>query len=301
MMRVNRSIQGFTMIELLVAVVIMSVVTSSALMVFMTQHKTYMGQERVLAVQQDARLVMDIMLADVRMAGFLVPPATAISGRDGGTGGADALCVSDPSIFAEAQITGATAAFQGARLSASMDNGDTQATLVTASMDIDGDGDADFANGAGIIIADGNDTHCARITNVNANVITFTPATPGGFDVSTGTGRVAPAVVYELGGTTLRRNSVLLSTQVENVQVEYAIDSNGNGQIEGGEFPLDTIVGESPARVRGIRLHVIARSPLEDEDYRGNGLPAAANHTGGAADGFKRRRFTSNAVLRNLL
>ena len=293
--------QGFTMIELLVSMAIMAVITVSVLMVFTTQHKTYVGQERVLEVQQDARLVAEMVLADVRTAGLLMPPITGIAGRDGGTGGPDVLCLSDPSVLNEANILAALAPFDGANLFALVDDADTTVQLVPSTMDVDGDGDDDFAANAGIILSDGVDTHCARITDVTGNVVTFVPATPAGFLVTTAQGRAAPAVIYELTGTGLLRNSILLSAQVENVQVEYAIDADDDGVIDNTEFPIHDMTASDPSLIRGLRLSVITRTPNEDPEFRGSGMPAAGNHDPGAADGFLRRRFTASVAARNLL
>jgi prepilin-type N-terminal cleavage/methylation domain-containing protein len=271
--------QGFTMIELLVAVAIMAVVTASVLSVFATQHKTYVGQERVLEVQQDARLVAEMVLADVRAAGLLMPPITGIAGRDGGTSGPDVLCVSDPSVLNETEILAALAPFDGANLFALVDDDDTTVELVASTMDVDADGDDDFAVNAGIILSDGGDTHCARVTDVTGNVVTFVPATPAGF----------------------LRNTILLSAQVENVQVEYAIDADDDGAIGNTEFPIHDMTASDPSLIRGLRLSVITRTPSEDPEFRGSGMPAAGNHDPGSADGFVRRRFTANVAARNLL
>jgi prepilin-type N-terminal cleavage/methylation domain-containing protein len=293
--------QGFTMIELLVAVAIMAVVTASVLSVFATQHKTYVGQERVLEVQQDARLVAEMVLADVRAAGLLMPPFTAIAGRDGGTSGPDVLCVSDPSVLNETEILAALAPFDGANLFALVDDDDTTVELVASTMDVDADGDDDFAVNAGIILSDGGDTHCARVTDVTGNVVTFVPATPAGFLVGTASGRAAPAVIYELTGPGFLRNTILLSAQVENVQVEYAIDADDDGAIGNTEFPIHDMTASDPSLIRGLRLSVITRTPSEDPEFRGSGMPAAGNHDPGSADGFVRRRFTANVAARNLL
>ena len=172
------------------------------------------------------------------------------------------------------------------------------------SLDIDGSGDDDFAAGAGIVVSDGSDTHCARITAVNiagaVATISITPKTPGGFSVGTLAGRAVPAVVYQLTGTTLRRNSVLLSDQIENLQGEYAIDLDGDGTIGAGEFPVHDMTASDPSLIRGLRLTVIGRTPSEDPDFRSSGMPAIGNHNAGGADGFVRRRFSANATARNL-
>ena len=302
MMHEQRYSQGFTMAELLVAVVILAVVTTGAMLMFTTQHKAYIGQERILEVQQDARLVTEMILADVRLGGFLVPQNTGIGGIDGGANAPDVLCTSDPSVIDEAEIDQANGRFPGASLQATLGAAAVTVSLVVASMDIDNSGDSDFAVGSGILVSDGADTHCARITAINAatGTVTFTPQTPGGFSAGTGPTRAVPAVIYELNGTTLRRNSVLLSQQIENVQVEYAIDLDDNGTIDAGEFPVHDMTASDPDLIRGLRVSVIARTPSEDPDFRSSGMPAAGNHDPGTPDGFLRRRFSTNVIARNL-
>jgi hypothetical protein len=130
--------------------------------------------------------------------------------------------------------------------------------------------------------------------------VTFTPKTPGGFSAGTGATRAVPAVIYELNGTTLRRNSVLLSQQIENFQAEYAIDLDDNGTIDPGEFPVHDMTASDPDLIRGLRISVIGRTPSENPDFRSSGMPVAGNHDPGAPDGFKRRRFSANVIARNL-
>ena len=302
MMLEQRYSQGFTLAELLVAVVILAVVTTGAMLMFTTQHKTYIGQERILEVQQDARLVTEMILADVRLGGFLVPKNTGIAGIDGGASAPDVICTSDPSVIDEVEIDQANARFPGASLQTTLGDGKLTVSLVVASMDIDDRNGPDFAEGSGIVISDGEDTHCARITAINAGTgaVTFTPKTPGGFSAGTGATRAVPAVIYELNGTTLRRNSVLLSQQIENLQAEYAIDLNDNGTIDDGEFPVDDMTASDPDLIRGLRISVIARTPSQDPDFRSSGMPVAGNHDAGGPDGFKRRRFSANVIARNL-
>jgi prepilin-type N-terminal cleavage/methylation domain-containing protein len=300
MMRERRRDQGFTMAELLVAMVVLAIVTTGAMLVFTAQHQTYIGQERVLEAQQDARLVTEMMLADIRLGGFLVPTNTGIGGIDGGNSAPDVICTSDPSVIDEAEIDQSNGRFPGARLQSTLGADAEVVTLNVASMDIDNSGDSDFAVGSGILISDGADTHCARVTVINAGAVTFTPRTPAGFSVGTGATRAVPAVIYELNGTTLRRNSALLSQRIENLQIEYAIDLDDNGTIDGGEFPVDDMTASDPDLIRGARVSVIARTASEDPDFRSGGMPAAGNHDAGAPDGFMRRRFSANVIARNL-
>jgi type IV pilus assembly protein PilW len=62
--------RGVTLIELLVALAIAAVTLAGIYRVFIFQTKTYALQDQVVEVQQSVRGAMDIILRDLRMAGF---------------------------------------------------------------------------------------------------------------------------------------------------------------------------------------------------------------------------------------
>lgn len=68
MKRLNR--KGVTLIELLIALVICGMVAGGIYQVFIAQSKAYTVQEQVTEVQQSVRSAMEILLRDLRMAGF---------------------------------------------------------------------------------------------------------------------------------------------------------------------------------------------------------------------------------------
>lgn len=61
---------GITLIELLVALVIFSLVIAGTYRLFMAQSRAYTVQERVVDTQQSIRSAMEILLRDLRMTGF---------------------------------------------------------------------------------------------------------------------------------------------------------------------------------------------------------------------------------------
>jgi len=62
--------KGVTLIELLVALVICGIVIGAIYRLFIIQTKAYTVQDQVVEVQQTVRSAMEILLRDLRMAGF---------------------------------------------------------------------------------------------------------------------------------------------------------------------------------------------------------------------------------------
>lgn len=295
---------GFTLVELVIAMFVMAVVMVQMLALFSSQQKTFVNHEDTVEAQEDSRLATAFMLSDLRMAGYMVPKFVGIASRDGNTTGSDVVCISDNTIINDAMLPTATGHFDRASVTASVSAEVTKVTVVTGELDIDEDGDGDFNVDRGIIIGDGASSHCARITAIDTGTgeITFVPKTPVGFSALLPDVRVVPARIYWMNGGTLQRDNLILSTLVEDIQIEFGVDSNNNGLIEAGagEFPVHDLDGLDPSLVRSVRLTLITRTPLEDEDFAGVGRPAAANRTAGAADGFRRRSFVATAFPKNL-
>ena len=302
-------IEGFTLIELMMALALTAIIASQLFLVLKVQHQSYSSNERALDVQEDARLVVDLLSSDVRMAGFMVPERVAIASGDGGTAAADRLCVSDPEAINTAVppdiLRNRSEPFPRAELTL-VSSG--SANLSLAHLDIDGDGTDDFVVQAGIIISDSARSHCARITGITGNNVQFTPPlTPTGWLLSSA--RAAPAIVYEVAGlgcaAGLTRNCQLLSTEVEDLQVEFGVDdflTDGIIDRATPEFPVHDLNAGSrdPALVRSVRLTVVTRTP-QDIEYTGPGYPGAGNRVAGVSDGSRRRSFTSIILPRNLL
>ena len=58
--------QGFTLVELLVAIAIFGLVITSIYSAFNTQHNTYQAQKQITAIQQNIRATMYVMEREIR-------------------------------------------------------------------------------------------------------------------------------------------------------------------------------------------------------------------------------------------
>ena len=61
---------GFTLMELLIAMAMSSIVLSAVISTFVVQRKTYAVQEQITEMVQTARAAMDMMGHEIRMAGY---------------------------------------------------------------------------------------------------------------------------------------------------------------------------------------------------------------------------------------
>ena len=68
--RTLRGQDGFTLVELMVAMSIFLLVLVAVLQVFDPSHRAFQASERKLGVQQNARVAMDMMARQIRTAGY---------------------------------------------------------------------------------------------------------------------------------------------------------------------------------------------------------------------------------------
>jgi prepilin-type N-terminal cleavage/methylation domain-containing protein len=70
-LRLNQ--KGFTLIELMVALVLSFILVGAIYRTFTSQQKAYTIQDQIAETQQNARMAMNILLRDIRMAGYGMP------------------------------------------------------------------------------------------------------------------------------------------------------------------------------------------------------------------------------------
>jgi len=325
---------GFTLIELMITVGLIGLASMGMLSAFDGQKAVYNSNERLLETQEDARLVLDLIAFDARMAGFMVPPVAAISSTDGGINNADRLCLSDFSFFdlpdAANPIT--TLNNQGERFlisSTQQVQAVTGNTVTIQSLDIDGGsdnqtGENHFGNpGDGIIVSDGQSTFCGAISLIDTGTrqITLDPAhAPMPAFANPGSLRAVPAVLYEVvpspppapaGSFSLMRNGQLLSPTIEDLQVQYWADLSvppDNDTSDLNESNIDDLndplLGVDTTRIWRVRISVVSRSNQTDQTtgrrFASGQRPQIANRVAGVADAFSRRVYTSTVMPRNI-
>ena len=252
---------GFTLIELMLVVTMLSVVMYLTLDSLRSQKTTSIVTEQIVEVQNNVRAVSSLLEREIRMAGFMVPEVVSVCGIDQTTG-PDEIYLSEIEMIVPDDERAGTL---GARLSsiASWDVttavGDTVTALAldSTTTDLDDDGsffydndgngtpEADFRVGGGFILGDlanpARGTVCGTVGAASSTQITLTVLS-GQLTAHSASSDapeeivLVPAARYaiaDLATGRLERNGDLLVKDVDDFQISYFFD-DGDGVIENG-------------------------------------------------------------------
>ncbi|HKK52013.1 MAG TPA: prepilin-type N-terminal cleavage/methylation domain-containing protein [Myxococcota bacterium] len=337
MRRVVRSrAQGFTLLELIIAVVILGIVVSATLESMSRQQKTSVVTEEVVEVQQNVRAIGSLLEREIRMAGFMVPDSAGVCGLDR-TNGPDELFLSetDPIVPDDersgdlgARVTGGWAVGNATPWSVSF-------TLDPSTSDLDDDGswfydndgngspEADFRVGGGFILGDlanpDRGAACGTVATATATVLTGTMVSGDlvPFNAATHAPEeivIVPAAYYRVdpGSTTgrLERNGDLLANGIDDLQIAYFFDGNDDGTATAAELPgsgeTGAIVydpaGLDHSTLKEVRFSLVVRTRATDSLFDEGSFVALENRTppGGGNDGFRRRVLVGTVRPRNI-
>jgi len=253
---------GLTLIELLIALVLSSILIAALYQIFIRQQKTYTVQDQVADMQQNIRGAIDQMTREIRMAGY----------------GGNIL-----DIFGN--INGFTSIITPANNSITILLADQVGVLkqnATKGMN------QLKATNASIFNTDKKKYLCLNglnnylIQSVITDTITLTTSLTEDHLINEPV-YLVKAITYNLGlsggKTMLRRNENTgggaqpLAENMESLQFTY-VDENGN-------------VTANPLDIRTVRVAVTSKTNRSDPEYKGG-------------DGYRRRTLSSHIKVRNM-
>jgi prepilin-type N-terminal cleavage/methylation domain-containing protein len=330
---------GFSLIELLTVVAIMGLVAVYMGRILTVNEKTYSSTDQLSQAQQNLRAIDDLLERDLRHAGLMVPDAVAVCGVDN-INAPDVLYVSDAlaidpqgdfSTYSGATVTSGNASSTGSVTLTLSDLVIEPSPPDRPAYDTDGNGtnDSDFQINGGVIIASTTNptagVACGTVTAVNTGSDQITVDVRS--DLSETAGLIAvPAHEYRVNGTQLLWNGNALTDGVEDLQVTYIIENDDppDNQVDAANeifgddetsahqlFNQDnpnagsgavTLTGSAAELVREVRVNIVVRTRLEDEEFASGRFQGTENRdvSGVTADGFRRRVITTKVMLRNV-
>ena len=315
---------GFTLIELMIAVAVLAIVSVYMFESFAINQQAYTVIDQVSESQQNMRAIGDLMERDVRHGGMMVPEGAAVCGVDNKTG-PDLLYVSDATaldpqddvaIYDGVTLSGVTQVAAGNQ-TFNVTGLVLEPAPARPAYDTTGDGtpDSDFVVDGGVIVMDllapGRGTACGRVSAVDTAGPTL------GIEIRSdilaavaGASQLVavPAHEYRIAnGDELFRDGVLLSAGVEDLQVAYFFDADGDNRIDANEVHGDgtgpdySAKGQDASQVREVRFNLVTRTRAQDREWSQGRPQAMENRTAVAAnDGYRRRVYTSTVMVRNV-
>lgn len=319
--------RGFTLIEVLAAVAIFSIVLTAVFATFTFQAQSYTTQSRVAEMQQNLRVSLDTLLRDIRMAGYGINsdinvPLSAIGGTGtttvavrgfyGADGGGDAP--DGIYILYTYDVDNTVAALQPTQTTV----GVTAVNSGTISVNVTPGTGTRFSVGDLVILNNETSADVYQVTAGDNNSITFgsTPAINANghgannfYDVGT---KVSMArfvryfidaavaahptlMMSKVGGTA----SQPLAEDIEDLQFRYGIAGQPDNILVSAivDAPSDSQL----LLIRRIQLSIIARSEVYEKGWSGQ-RPLIGNRTVTAPTDQYRRRVVDNVAieLRNL-
>ncbi len=271
--------RGVTLIELMIVLVIMSFLVGAIYRTFVNQQKSYMVQEEIVDTQQNARLSIQRMMREIRLAGFgnvtMALPIILTSGTYND--------IVNPNVPAAGALTILSAVENGGALTAL---GSFGQNTITVSRLLDDQGNALFDTGNRKYVSIGG-VECHVVTGVDSGTKTLTLADGLIFNHPVGTAVFGVrAVTYQVvtvsGVPELMRNenagagNEVLSDNIETLTFQYTL---ADGSV--------TDAPAVPANIRMIGVSLTAKTNDADPSLKGG-------------DGYRRRQFATNINLKNL-
>jgi len=317
-MRISRE-GGYTLIEVMSAVVIFSVAMTAVYGTYTFQHASYTTQSRVAQMQENFRDAMVPLNRDIRLAGYGIPAPVTIP-----SGAIAAGVTSIRSLYHVDRTTGPDTIYimylydmdanqPPTTITSPMPNPSAEFNVVQVT---------GFEVGDLCIITDGGAADMFQVTTVQSGSMkiqhnpggsatdyndpgghnTFPPA---GYDTGS---RIAKArfLRYYVDNTTDPSHPTLMvdrmggappqpvADDIEDMQFQYFLDTNFDGVPDTwSDNPADL------TQIRQVRILMSARTRFPEKGWK-EVRPALGNHpAGAAADGYRRRLLAIILDVRN--
>lgn len=248
---------GFSLVELMIAMVLGILVMGAAFAVFMSNQNTYRANEGLNRIQESARAAVELISRDVRAAGGSACSNLATME----TTDANSVLLDRTPVFGDAnEVT----VVSGSELAYATE-ASTPSSVTIAAGEIDLASDA-FAVGDVLVLCDAQKTFVATATNVSGRTVSFSPSATFHYPVSVMLGRFRSTRWFvdanPRGGA---GNSLFVSRAAgASEEVAEGVESIEFSYLEGGGFTAAPVDWNNVAAVRMV-LTLRAQDTVEGE------------------------------------
>lgn len=340
----HNNMNGFTLTEVLIAIVISFLLVAAATGTYISQNRSYVAQESVSEVNVQTQIAHDLVSGTIRSAGFGVDPNDLPGNPIGANAYTTVITPLDSAAGSDA-VTIVIGRLIGQLWPPGVGPG-TMACAPSPPLTTVPNALVYGIQYAGTVVPNNTDRsnlsidgiEAASVVGVGVGTVTLSQQLSNNYplldtdtDTFCDTGRpvyLVEDVTFCLDGNNtlrrIRRDAVLpactglpnsddeaIADNVEDFQLAYAVDADGNGQIDDlngngmlddGDFVDGGAVVDN-ATIRSVRVNILALTDKADINYQGLGSPPAQienNPLVQAPDDFKRRWLQKIVKIRNL-
>jgi len=279
MWKVLRKNTGLTLIELLVALVLSSILIAALYRTFIRQQQTYTIQEQVVDTQQNARIAITKMVKEIRMAGFGQVVDLLPGGANGSAGGVNGVTnLITPGGTDTVTILGAFTPIS--TLAVEAQGGQSTVTLASA------EAAAKFDNAVNRYISIGG-VESNTVASVSGTLITLNNPLRFTHKFTDPLGSPITIPVYKIDAVTYQVDGNFKLTRNAGAGPEVVADNILS--LSFAYFDADGDPPATPADTRMVNVRINARTERQDPEYKG-----------GSVMGYRERVITSNIQVRNM-
>lgn len=287
--------EGFSLLELLVAMFLGALVVTAVYSLFVMQNKSFINQNVVSDMQQNVRMTMNILSSEFRMAGF----GFSINGDYKTTSGATTYALTPTNSTSGPDSVNLQYGINPTVLTGALASSDTSPMSVSS---ISGFAQNDF-----VIVSDGQNASRLQISaSPSGNTIPFTIVSPssfpnGGFGVGSRVYKLRE-VEYRVSNNVLQSREKIhsvwqawqdVASNIEDLQLAYQGIDTPSGTWLDNPSPVNRTT------ITDVQINILGRGGIEDLQFTGQ-RPLLRDHPAGSTDHFRRRPLTSTIRMRNL-
>ena len=306
--------QGFTLVELMIAMAISLVVMGAIFLTFKSQQDSYIIQAQITATQQNLRSAMYILTRDIQMAGYYTNFDAAQYTMDWDTLDGDTELIR-PLIFGQNNVPGGSGVKNGTdeivivkasdvRHTLAMGEGATAGIITLANRKFDADADDDLNNTTrkyGLLVKE--DLSTAEFFEVDTASGIITP--PGGLTENYTAGDLicrADIIIYRIDedatNPSLRKRNLgsdsgyrVVAENIDNLQFRYLLGDGTWTHTPAGQVP----------HVRAVEISLLARTAKTNRGYTDtNTYNIGDNPFPNPNDSYRRKLLCSTIKTRNI-
>jgi type IV pilus assembly protein PilW len=289
---------GFSLIEVMAAIVILGIAMTAVFSTFLFQQQSYTTQVRVAEMQQNLRDAMEMISRDIRMCTYGIPSNVNIVDNE----------ITSRSLKPVNSTSGPDEIYVLYRYDGDAAYPSDNVILAAGASTVTLTSTAGFAVGDRILVYNATIADLRRVATVSsATTLTLQTGVVTDYSAGATLARVRYARYFvdrttDAAHPTLmldRRNGQPpqpLADDIEDLQFQYSMDTNGDGTIE----VVDNNAVGNASFVRQVHVFLLARSRIAQQGWVETGTRDMADHLPGVAnDGYRRRRTEMVVDVRN--